>query len=546
MTRTAPAFSAYVVQTNSVACDLAGNAAQVLAAARSAADLGASLLAAPAAALTGSSLGHWLRMPDFRAAVGGALGHLAAGLARTAPGMTAVVGAPVWANGTVRAGLYVLRDGKTLACIQSPRAEAFVPSEDEAEDAAPQERPLFEIGGVSAAFALAEEFADENLPETLAGRGARLVCVCDAAPYTRGVSGEARERLTMQCACAGLALIYVNAAGAQDELIYEGASFAATDAGCVTARLEDFDADARLVTADALFGAAPSVPRTNDEYETLLAALVCGVRGYVRNNGFTDVVLGLSGGADSALVAAVAVEALGKEHVHAVMMPTRFTSDLSLTLAEECARSLGIDYRIRPIGGIYDAGAALLAEDFAGTEPGLAEENLQARSRAVTLMALSNKFGWLTLSTGNKSESAAGYCTLYGDTAGAYSPIKDVLKTDVWELMRTYNRLKGREALPEGIITRAPSAELREGQTDEAALMPYDELDGILRALLERGESVEEIVAEGFKREQVERVVTLLYRSEYKRRQCPTGPRVTASCLGSGVSFPLTARPSRG
>lgn len=531
----------YLAQINSIACDLKGNAIQILQAAREAKQAGAALCLTPALSLSGWPLKSWLGQPDFLKALEKARQDLAEALAKEAPGVTVVVGAPAVESGKRFNAIYAFKDGSCLL-----RHDKKVLVEDEAGifDGANQ-CSVIELEGVKLGIAFADDLQQEDSWHEFKRQGVQIVCASDSSAYLRGISEKRREYLRQACARDAMSLVVVNRAGAIDDRIYEGSSFTADGLGRLTTSLAAFKADAAAVEGGCLLGtSAPEIKPTRSEFETLFDALVCAVRDYAGKNGFSDALLGLSGGADSALVAAIAVEALGREHVHAVMMPTRYTSDLSLRLARTCAENLGIDYRIRPIGAIYDAAASLLAEDFAGTKTGIAEENLQARSRGVTLMALSNKFGWLTLATGNKSEGSTGYCTLYGDTVGGYAPIKDVFKTDVWELMRTYNRMKGREVIPQEIITRPPSAELKEGQTDEAALMPYERLDTILRALLESAEGMEELTQKGIAREEVRRVLQLLYRSEYKRRQCPVGPKISCSRLSTEVAFPLTSFPS--
>lgn len=531
----------YLAQMNCVACDLAGNAARILEAARQAKKAGAALCVTPAFSLTGWPLMGWLGQTDFAKALEVSRRELAATLAREVPGMTVLVGLPVVEEGKSFNSLFALKDGACLA-----RHDKRELDEDEKLIFARGEGTVvIEINGNNVGLAFAEELLNESCLREHKQLGVQLICAAGSLTYMRGVSEGRRTRVLVNSSREAMPLIVVNQVGAQDERIFEGSSFVTDAAGRLAFEMAHFQEDTAVVDESFLFESSiPEVTRSKPEFETLFEALVCAVRDYAGKNGFTDALLGLSGGADSALVAAIAVEALGRDHVHAVMMPTRYTSDLSLRLARECAENLGIDYRIRPVGVIYDAAMSLYEEDFEGTPPGLAEENLQARSRGLTLMALSNKFGWLTLATGNKSESATGYCTLYGDTTGGYAPIKDIFKTDVWELMRTYNRMKGREVIPQEIITRPPSAELKEGQTDEAALMPYEQLDAILRGLLEFGEGIEELADKGFKREDVRRVIRLLYRSEFKRRQCPTGPKVSRSTLGVDVCLPMTSRPS--
>lgn len=531
----------YLAQMNCVACDLAGNAARILEAARQAKNAGAALCVTPALSLTGWPLMGWLEQTDFVKALEATRRELAATLAREVPGMTVLVGLPVLEEGKSFNSLLALKDG---ACLARHDKQAL--DEDEKSIfTRGDSKPIIEVNGKKMGLVFVEELLNETCLREYKQLGVQLVCAAGSVTYMRGVCEDRRTQVLANSSREAMPLIVVNQAGAQDERIFEGASFVADASGRLTLEMAHFQEDAAVVDESFLFeSSTPEVTASKSEFERLFEALVCAVRDYAGKNGFTDALLGLSGGADSALVAAIAVEALGRDHVHALMMPTRYTSDLSLRLARECAENLGIDYRIRPIGAIYDAAMSLFEEDFEGMLPGLAEENLQARSRGLTLMALSNKFGWLTLATGNKSESATGYCTLYGDTTGGYAPIKDIFKTDVWELMRTYNNMKGREVIPQEIITRPPSAELKEGQTDEAALMPYEQLDAILRGLLELGEGIEELEDKGFKREDVRRVIKLLYRSEYKRRQCPTGPKVSRSTLGVDVCLPVTSCPS--
>ena len=507
----------YLAQTNPVACDLEGNAKQILDAAKTAHELGASICVTPAMSLTGWPLEGWLEREDFWMSLEEAINGLAQALHRQSrDGKIVLVGAPSRSEGKINRSIYVLGSGEIFKRIDKPLQGGCV-----LENA----RSILNHSGVEVNYCFADDLTDESFVRALKADDVGLVCALDFGLFDSGDCARRRELMMDNCAREGIAFAVANQAGGQDDVIYEGRSFAVNCKGRETVRLKAFEADEGAVTVSNLF----------EDKAT-----------------FTDAVLGLSGGADSALVAAIAVEALGKEHVHAVMMPTRYTSDLSLKLAtsdlslklaKDCAENLGIDYRVRPIGAIYDAAKSILADDFAGTDEGLAEENLQARSRGLLLMALSNKFGWLTLATGNKSESATGYCTLYGDTVGGYAPIKDVLKTDVWEMLRTYNVMKGREVIPEEIITRPPSAELKEGQTDESALMPYAELDAILRGLLEEGKSAAELQALGHNADNVRRVIKLWLRSEYKRAQCPVGPKVSRAMLGRDVRLPITSRP---
>jgi NAD+ synthase (glutamine-hydrolysing) len=279
-----------------------------------------------------------------------------------------------------------------------------------------------------------------------------------------------------------------------------------------------------------------------DEVEEVYEALVLGTGDYVRKNGFTDVVIGLSGGVDSSLVAAIAADALGPDHVHGVLMPSRYSSDHSITDAELLARALGVDHRTIAIEPAHRAFVELLADSFAGRQPDLTEENIQSRIRGVLLMALSNKFGWMVLTTSNKSESAVGYSTLYGDSAGGFAVIKDVPKLLVYELCRHRNRRDGREVIPESVLTKPPSAELRPDQRDDQSLPPYEVLDPIIEAYVERDGTVADLIEAGFDADVVRRIARLIDLAEYKRRQFPPGPRITTKAFGKDRRLPITNR----
>ena len=372
---------------------------------------------------------------------------------------------------------------------------------------------------------------------------------------------------------------FCNAVGGQDELIFDGHSLVLDEEGRVLARAPGFE-EALLVVdidpADAVGrrlrdvrrralarerGTAPDVPVVqlgdchshDDRIEPFLAeplqeleqmrlALELGLRDYVGKNGFTEVVIGISGGIDSALTAALAVEALGAERVHCISMPSRYSSEETRSDARRLAENLGTDFRELPIGAAVRAFDSILAESFAGREPDLAEENLQARVRGVLLMALSNKFGWLVVATGNKSELSVGYATLYGDMAGGFALLKDVFKTDVFRLARHLNVRPGRELIPATIIERAPSAELRDDQLDEDSLPPYPALDRVLEAYVEQDRSREELSEDGFDADVVERALALIDRAEYKRRQAPPGVRLTPKAFGRDRRTPITNR----
>jgi NAD+ synthase (glutamine-hydrolysing) len=370
---------------------------------------------------------------------------------------------------------------------------------------------------------------------------------------------------------------FVNAVGGQDELIFDGHSVVLDDEGEVLARAPGFEEallvvdvepeeavgrrlrDVRRRSLEGDREAAPDVPVVHvgssrepseraaasvapfpDDLEQMRRALELGLRDYVRKNGFEDVVIGLSGGIDSALTAAIAAEALGSARVHCVSMPSQFSSEGTRGDARRLAESLGADFRELPIDGIVSSFDEALAEPFAGREPDLTEENLQARARGVLLMALSNKFGWLVVATGNKSELSVGYATLYGDMAGGFALLKDVYKTDVFRLARHLNERAGRELIPQSIIDRAPSAELRADQRDEDSLPPYSELDRVLEAYVELDQSRDDLTSDGFDPEVVDRALAMIDRAEYKRRQAPPGVKLRPKAFGRDWRLPIT------
>lgn len=334
----------------------------------------------------------------------------------------------------------------------------------------------------------------------------------------------------------------MNAVGGQDELVFDGGSMLISPDGDLVQRAAMFDEDLLVVEIDGATAPCEQRPAWPEGPEEVYRALVLGLRDYVRKNGFGEVVLGLSGGIDSALVATLATDALGPQAVRALAMPSPYSSAASLEDATDVARRLAIRIDEVRIGGVFDAYRTALADAFRGTEEGIAEENLQARIRGNLLMALSNKYGSLVLATGNKSEMAVGYSTLYGDLAGGFAPIKDVPKTLVYELVRWRNAQRGESPIPQRVIDKAPSAELRPNQKDTDSLPPYEELDPIIEAYVEEDRSPQDIVAEGFDRALVERVIAMIDRAEYKRRQAPPGVKITPKAFGRDRRLPITNR----
>jgi NAD+ synthase (glutamine-hydrolysing) len=425
------------------------------------------------------------------------------------------------------------------------------------------ELPLWEIGGLPVGVTICEDAWNEGGPIPALGvGGARVILNINGSPY-HAAKGRVRERLIGSLAReSDCPIAYVNLLGGQDELIFDGDSFVCDAGGTVVARAEAFveqvlvvdvaPGPERPVTLAVTPVSGPSTPtspapaavpvRELSHEAEVWEAVVLGTRDYVEKNGFNGVVLGLSGGVDSSLVAAIAVDALGPDKVHGVLMPSRYSSDHSVTDADRLAEALGIETRTIPIEDAHAAMLGMLAESFAGREPDLTEENLQSRIRGMVLMSLSNKFGWLVLTTSNKSESAVGYATLFGDTAGGFAVIKDVPKLLVYELARHRNAVAGRELIPEDVLTKPPSAELRPDQRDDQSLPPYEELDPILELYVEDDRSIAEIVAAGHDRATVERIVRLVDLAEYKRRLTPPGPKLTTKSFGRDRRLPITNR----
>ncbi|MGH2635857.1 MAG: NAD+ synthase [Actinomycetota bacterium] len=379
--------------------------------------------------------------------------------------------------------------------------------------------------------------------DAYAERRTPVILNINGSPYHRGKAGEREEICRDRALETGAWIVYVNAVGGQDELVFDGGSLVVAPDGELKHRAAAFEEDLLILEIDGEFSAARERPAPPTGPEEVYRALVLGLRDYVRKNDFREVVLGLSGGVDSALVATLAVDALGPEAVRALAMPSRYSSSESLEDASACARRLAIRLDTIPIDDVFSTYVAALAEPFRGSEPGIAEENLQARIRGNLLMAMSNRFGSMVLATGNKSEYAVGYATLYGDMAGGFAPIKDVPKTLVYELVRWRNdRDSWAGPIPERIVTKPPSAELRPDQKDSDSLPPYEVLDPIMQAYVEDDRSPEDLVAAGANPVVVQKVVSLIDRAEYKRRQAAPGIKITPKAFGRDRRMPITNR----
>lgn len=534
-------------QLNLVVGDLGGNEERIAAAMDWAAAEEADVLLLPELAVTGYPPEDLVLKPAFIADNLAVVERLAAraGRTRTVVGFIDRVPDPPDRSDAVERRLAnavaVLGDGRLLGVYHKvllPNYGVFDEERYFAVGATPA--ATWRFGGETAGISICEDiWIPGGPPARQAEAGARVLLNVSASPFH---AGKAREREAMLAARAvetGATVVALNLVGGQDELVFDGASVVIAADGAVLHRSPQFVEDRFVVDVPA----APPAGRVADlpgPEEEVYTALVTGLGDYVRKNGFSAVVVGLSGGIDSALTATVAVDALGADRVWGVTMPSRFSSEGSVADSAELAANLGIRFDVVPIEEVFAAYLATLSPLFAGTEPDVAEENLQARIRGALLMALSNKFGALVVTTGNKSELAVGYATLYGDMAGGFSVLKDVFKTVVYRLARWRNGR--RPDIPEAILAKPPSAELRPGQLDADSLPPYDILDGILRRYVEGDESVDDIVAAGFGPDVVRRVATLVDRAEYKRRQAAPGVKITTKAFGRDRRLPVTNR----
>ncbi len=552
-----------VAQLNFVVGDLAGNAQKIIQAARSAYADGVRLLLTPELSICGYAAEDLFLRPAFIAACDDAVKTVARELAGLKD-LSVVVGHPSGGDNRTRSvavptrhnAASVLREGSVVATYakrELPNYQVFderryfTPGQDvcvfEAGEADEQGR-RFKVG-----LLICEDAWFEEPARLTKAAGAELLAVINASPFHVGKGLEREQTMRERVLACGLPLVYAHLVGGQDEVVFEGHSFALNLDGSVAGRAPSFIENMLLAHVNRAQAAIEIIANVAPERTTdadLWDALVLGVRDYIGKNGFPGVLLGLSGGIDSALVLAVAVDALGKDKVRTVMMPSPYTADISWMDAREMAGRLGVRYDEISIVPEFEAFKKSLAGEFKGLAEDTTEENIQARIRGTLLMALSNKFGSIVLTTGNKSEMATGYCTLYGDMAGGFAVIKDLLKTTVFRLARWRNANDpygtGQEPIPERIITRPPSAELRPDQTDQDSLPAYEVLDAILERYMENDERIEDIIAAGFSAADVEKVTRLIKINEYKRRQSPVGIRVTHRSFGKDWRYPITNR----
>ena len=553
-----------VAQLNYCVGDMLGNAQKIIVAARAAYADGVRLVVTPELAICGYAAEDLLLRPSFIQACDDAVNLVARELAGL-KGLAVVVGTPT--SGDSGLGMRtksvavqqrhnaakVLLNGRiieTYAKRELPNYQVF----DEHRYFTPgQGTCVFQAGdgddAISVGLLICEDAWFEEPGRLAKEAGAELLVVINASPFHVGKGGEREAMMSARAQATGLPLIYAHLVGGQDEFVFEGRSFAVQADGALAGRAASFREKSFAVVAERAQAAikliADVAPERTHEAD-IWDALVMGVRDYLGKNGFPGAILGLSGGIDSALVLAIAVDALGADKVRTVMMPSPYTADISWIDARDMAARMKVRYDEISIVPEFEAFKASLSNEFKGLKEDTTEENIQARIRGVFLMALSNKFGTIVLTTGNKSEMATGYCTLYGDMAGGFAVIKDLLKTTVFSLARWRNENDpygtGAQPIPERIITRPPSAELRADQTDQDSLPPYEVLDAILTRYMENDQSIDSIVAAGFDAAVVERVTRLIKINEYKRRQAPVGIRVTHRSFGKDWRYPITSK----
>jgi NAD+ synthase (glutamine-hydrolysing) len=527
-----------LAQSNPRVGAIAGNAAKVLAAARAAEAAGADLLVAPELVLTGYPPEDLLLRRDFLDCVDQAL----ADLAQQTP-LPLVLGHPWRDGGFLFNAASLLRNGQVEAsyakhCLPNYRVfdekRYFHPGSSDV---------VIDVSGLRLALRICEDLWCAELPLLASAASADAVLVLNASPFHRGKQAEREALLRQRAEASGVAIFYANLVGGQDELVFDGRSCAVDAQGRIFARAPAFAETLLYLDAETTEGTvtcwrSPTLAPEPEPIAETYAALELGLRDYVQKNGFSGAVLGLSGGIDSALTLAIAADALGAERVHALILPSRYTAAMSIEDARAEAEALGVGYDIVPIDGLFQNYLQTLAPLFAGRAADVTEENLQARIRGSLLMAYSNKFGHLLLSTGNKSEMAVGYATLYGDMAGGFALIKDCPKMLVYALARYRNRLGA--VIPQRVLERAPSAELAPDQTDQDSLPPYELLDTIIQAYVEEGAGREDLLAQGFPAALVGQTLRLVDRAEYKRRQAAPGVRISPLAFGKDRRYPIS------
>ncbi|MBV9991637.1 MAG: NAD+ synthase [Alphaproteobacteria bacterium] len=535
-------FRIALAQLNPLMGDISGNLAKARAARAEAAKAGADLILFSELFIVGYPPEDLVLKPALQDDAREAVEKLARDTADGGPAV--LIGTPWVEEGKLYNACVLLDEGKIAGKtfkVDLPNYGVF--DEKRVFAAGPLPGP-FNVRGLRIGVPVCEDIWTSDVVECLSETGGEILLVPNGSPFEAGKEGVRLGLIKMRVKESGLPLVYLNQVGGQDEVVFDGASLIANADGTLAWALpawEECVVVSEWARAPGGWVCAPGECAGEETREaSIYNAMVLGLRDYVNKNRFPGVVLGLSGGIDSALSAAVAVDALGAERVRCVMLPSRYTSRESLDDAEECARLLGVRYESIAIEGAVEAFGAALADAFAGKRPDTTEENIQSRIRGLILMAISNKFGPMVLTTGNKSEMSVGYATLYGDMCGGYNVLKDVYKTEVFALSRWRNAQSASRVIPERIIDKPPSAELRENQKDQDSLPPYDILDGILECLVEKEMTYEATCAQGYHQATVKRVEQLLYTSEYKRRQAPPGVKITSKNFGRDRRYPIT------
>jgi NAD+ synthase (glutamine-hydrolysing) len=517
--------------------DLEGNRELILARLDEARSAGADLVVFPELAVTGYPPEDLLLRPGFVRAAQASAEQIAA----ATRDIVALVGAPLLDDGELYNACAICVDGEIAGWAKKRHLPNYGVFDEKRYFVSGTNLAFVDVAGVKVGITICEDMWIPGPPTTeLVAAGAELVVNLSASPFHVGRAQEREGIFAARARESGVRVALCNAVGGQDELIFDGHSLVLESDGSVLARAPGFEE--ALPVVDLERPEVATVAALDKDLEQMRRALVLGLRDYVAKNGFDAVVVSVSGGIDSALTAALAVEALGPERVHCVSMPSRYSSEGTRADARRLAENLSCDFRELAIEPVVEAYTGVLAESFARRDADVAEENLQARIRGTLAMALSNKFGWLLVASGNKSELSVGYATLYGDMAGGFALLKDVFKTDVFRLARHLNEQAGRELVPQSTIDRAPSAELRAGQLDEDSLPPYPELDRVLEAYVEEDRSLDELSADGFDPDVVARAVALVDRAEYKRRQAPPGVRLRPKAFGRDRRTPITSR----
>lgn len=524
-----------IAQINFLVGNIAANVQHIINTAHAAREMGADIVLFPELTVTGYPAEDLLLRKDFIAAANNAIYTLA----EQVKDIAIVVGFPEYDGEHLYNSAVVLHQGVTLATYRKQALPNYGVFDEQRYFAEGTQPCVFEFNGTFIGLTICEDVWQGGIITATKQAGAELLLTLNASPFNAGKIDQREAVICAQIKAAQIPLVYVNQIGGQDELIFDGASFVADTDGEIVFRAAEFEEQLSVIEFhDGLpvpSHCAPQYQETAGVYQ----ALVLGIKDYVRKNGFSGAILGLSGGIDSALVLALAVDALGADKVEAVLMPSRYTQDMSNEDAVLQADAMGVHYHIVPIEPAVNAFTGMLADIFAGTKKDTTEENIQARCRGVILMAMSNKQGRLLLTTGNKSEMSVGYATLYGDMAGGFAPIKDVPKLLVYALANYRNTISA--VIPERVITRPPSAELAPDQVDADSLPPYEILDPILERYVEQDQSAEDIIAAGFKREDVARAISLVDRNEYKRRQSPPCIRITSRAFGRDRRYPITS-----